>query len=635
MLENLKIGKRLALAFGAVLVLMLVMFAANLVNMKSVESKFENIVRVNSAKVNYSREVKADINNLYLDLAKMSMAKDAGKREDAKKGIEKDREDYKKSIDELKKLEVSEEGKALIAKFENAIAEARDSNNRISALAMAGKTVEASDMFVSHASETNKKIDEAGEAIVQYNIGRSKVNYDEAVSGMNTSRWISIALFAFAVLLSSFLGFTITRGIVRPIKDSVRLTGLLAQGDFSTEVPEVFVRRRDELGELAAAFKKMVGNIQATIQAADKIAAGDLNVTVNILSDKDVLGKSMDSMLKAMKVITENAGEMAAGNLLVIMKERSENDKLMQALARMVSELRQMFKDIANGVHTITSATTELSAISGQMSQGAEQTSGKANMVATAAEELSSNMSSVAAAMEQASTNIHTVASATEEMTSTIGEISKNTEKARSITATAVTQSVEINNKINQLGVAAHEIGKITEAITAISAQTNLLALNATIEAARAGAAGKGFAVVANEIKELAQQTATATEDIKSKIGGIQGSTTMAVSDIEKISQTIKDVNEIVTTIAAAIEEQTVVTKDIAGNVAQASMGIQEVNSNVAQTSTVAGSIAQDIAEVNQAAGEMSSSSSQVKISAAELSKVAEQIQTFVAKFKV
>ena len=174
-----------------------------------------------------------------------------------------------------------------------------------------------------------------------------------------------------------------------------------------------------------------------------------------------------------------------------------------------------------------------------------------------------------------------------------------------------------------------------TFAITAISAQTNLLALNATIEAARAGAAGKGFAVVANEIKELAQQTATATEDIKNKIGGIQGFTTMAVSDIEKISQTIKEVNEIVTTIAAAIEEQTVVTKDIAGNIAQAAMGIQEVNSNVAQTSTVAGSIAQDIADVNQAAGEMSSSSSQVKISAAELSKVAEQIQAFMAKFKV
>jgi methyl-accepting chemotaxis protein len=557
MLENMKIGKRLALAFGAVLVLMLVMFAANFINMKAIESQLEQIGRVNAAKVNYSQAVKGDINNLYLDLARMSMAKDAGKREEAKKGIEKDRTEYKKSIDELKKLEVNEEGKALIAKFENAIAEGRDSNNRIIALATAGKTAEASDMFVSHASETSKKIDEAGEAIVQYNMGRSKIRYDEAVSSMNTSRWVSIALCAFAVLLASFLGFIITRGIVRPIQDTVRLTGLLAQGDFSNDVPEASLRRRDELGEL------------------------------------------------------------------------------MQALGRMITELRELFKDIANGVHTVTAATTELSAISSQMSQGAEQTSGKANMVATAAEEMSSNMSSVAAAMEQASTNIHTVATATEEMTSTIGEISKNTDKARTITATAVGQSAEINAKINQLGVAAHEIGKITEAITAISAQTNLLALNATIEAARAGAAGKGFAVVANEIKELAQQTATATEDIKSKIGGIQGSTTMAVTDIEKISLTIKEVNEIVTTIAAAIEEQTVVTKDIAGNVAQASMGIQEVNSNVAQTSTVAGSIAQDIAEVNQAAGEMSSSSSQVRISAGELSKVGEQIQALVGKFKV
>jgi methyl-accepting chemotaxis protein len=557
MLENMKIGKRLAVAFGAVLVLMLIMFVANLVNMKSIGTQFEYIIQVNSAKVNYSQEVKANINNLYLNIAKMAIAKDAGKRESANKGIEKSREEYKIAIDKLKKLETIEEGKALIAKFENAIGEARDSNNRIIALAMASKTAEASDMFVSHASESNNKINEAGEAIIQFNLGRSKIRYDEAESSMNTSRWISIALFAFAVLLASFLGFIITRGIVGPIRESVRITGLLAQGDFSNDVAEASLRRKDELGDL------------------------------------------------------------------------------MQALGRMITELRQLFKDIANGVHTVTAATTELSAIASQMSQGAEQTSGKANMVATAAEEMSSNMSSVAAAMEQASTNIHTVASATEEMTSTIGEISKNTDKARTITATAVGQSAEINSKINQLGIAAHEIGKITEAITAISAQTNLLALNATIEAARAGAAGKGFAVVANEIKELAQQTATATEDIKSKIGGIQGSTTMAVTDIEKISLTIKEVNEIVTTIAAAIEEQTVVTKDIAGNVAQASTGIQEVNTNVAQTSTVAGSIAQDIAEVNQAAGEMSSSSSQVRISAGELSKVGEQIQALVGKFKV
>jgi methyl-accepting chemotaxis protein len=189
--------------------------------------------------------------------------------------------------------------------------------------------------------------------------------------------------------------------------------------------------------------------------------------------------------------------------------------------------------------------------------------------------------------------------------------------------------------KVNELGQAARDIGKVTETISAISAQTNLLALNATIEAARAGAAGKGFSVVANEIKELALQTAAATEDIKTRIEGIQSSTSMTVTDIEKISQVIQEVNEIVATIAAAIEEQSVVTRDIASNVAQAAQGVQEVNQHVSQTSQVANSVAQEIVGVNQASGEISSSSSQVLISSEELSQLAEQLRSLTAQFKI
>ena len=136
----------------------------------------------------------------------------------------------------------------------------------------------------------------------------------------------------------------------------------------------------------------------------------------------------------------------------------------------------------------------------------------------------------------------------------------------------------------------------MTETITSISNQTNLLALNATIEAARAGAAGKGFAVVATEIKELAKQTAAATEDIKVKISGIQNSTANTVDDIEKVMKVIHDISDIVTTIATAIEEQSVVTKDIAGNISQATRGVDEASDRVSQTSTVAQSVAQDIA---------------------------------------
>ena len=166
------------------------------------------------------------------------------------------------------------------------------------------------------------------------------------------------------------------------------------------------------------------------------------------------------------------------------------------------------------------------------------------------------------------------------------------------------------------------------------ASQTRMLALNATIEAARAGAAGKGFAIVANEIKELARQTAAATEDIKAKVAGVQSSAGSAITDIGKISAVINEVGAIVSSIAAAIEEQATVTKDVAGNIAQASAGVKDSNERVAQTVTVSKSMAQDIAGISAAVNDLRQDGEQVEISAAELSKLAEQLRTTVGQFQ-
>jgi methyl-accepting chemotaxis protein len=315
--------------------------------------------------------------------------------------------------------------------------------------------------------------------------------------------------------------------------------------------------------------------------------------------------------------------------------QKDEVGMLAASLNLASGNLQQMFKQVADGVQTLSSASTELSAISRQMSQGAEATSGRANGVAAAAEQTSMNMGGVSAAMEQTTTNLATVATASEEMTSTIGEIASNAEKARMVTSQAVDSAKRVSGTMDTLGTAAKEIGKVTETISAISSQTNLLALNATIEAARAGAAGKGFAVVANEIKELARQTAEATEDIKARIEGIQASAGNAVVDIGSVAEVIRQVNEIVSSIAAAIEEQSAVTKDIAANVAQASQGVDDANRNVAEASKAVNSMAQDVSEVNQAAGEISSSSAQILMSAEDLSKLSEQLRALVERFKI
>lgn len=314
--------------------------------------------------------------------------------------------------------------------------------------------------------------------------------------------------------------------------------------------------------------------------------------------------------------------------------QKDEVGTLAGAMNQMVGNLAGMLKEMGAGMKTLSNSSVDLTEISRQMSNGADQTSTKSSTVATAAEEMSSNMNAVAAAVEETSTNVGMVTSAAEAMSATINEIAQNSEKALGITERAVNQSKSASVKVNELNQAASEIGEVTETITEISEKTDLLALNATIEAARAGDAGKGFAVVASEIKELARQAAGATHEIKQKIQGIQDSTSSTISEISSITAVIDNVNDIVSTIAAAVEEQSITTKEIAANIAQASQGIQEVSQNVAQSSNAAGDVAKDIVEVDASSKEMSNSSSMVKASAEELARLADQLKLIIEKFK-
>ena len=329
--------------------------------------------------------------------------------------------------------------------------------------------------------------------------------------------------------------------------------------------------------------------------------------------------------------ITKN---IANGNLAVKL-DPAKNKGVYKDMKHMAQNLSYMLTDITQGVQTLTASSTELSAISEQITTNSEQTSERSNNVAASAEEMTTNMNSVAAATEQTSASIQMIVAAAEEMSATINEIAGNTAKSSETTTRAVETAKQVSSKVDELGSAAAEISKVTETIADISEQTNLLALNATIEAARAGEAGKGFAVVAGEIKALAQQTAEATKEISEKIEGVQATTNESVSAIGNIVEIINEVNDIVTTVAAAIEEQAATTQEIANNVAQASQGVHEVNENVNQTSTVASEVTRDISEVSNATKEMTQGSKQIFISASELSKLAENLNALVAKFQL
>ncbi|GAB6097955.1 hypothetical protein JCM14469_42090 [Desulfatiferula olefinivorans] len=300
-----------------------------------------------------------------------------------------------------------------------------------------------------------------------------------------------------------------------------------------------------------------------------------------------------------------------------------------------IEKLQTIIADISRKSLTLDSSSDTLSGLSARMSEEVGSISRNAAAVSDSADGMSESMNSLAAASEEYASNISMLAAAAEEMSSTIQEIAGNTEKAHGVSSDAVTKAETALANIRSLGNAAAEINKVTEVITDISDQTNLLALNATIEAARAGEAGKGFAVVANEIKELARQTAEATRGIKVIVEDIQNATAGTVGDIEGITGIVGTINDIVTTIASSVEEQTATTREIAGNVAQASSGITEVNTGVSRSSTAARGIASDIAEVHRSAEDLSSSSVDVNSRSAELAELSADLKALVGRFRV
>ncbi len=265
--------------------------------------------------------------------------------------------------------------------------------------------------------------------------------------------------------------------------------------------------------------------------------------------------------------------------------------KKRQEVAVMTENLKRTMQAIARNAQSLSSASEELSAVSQQMSSNSEETAAQANVVA--------------AASEQVSKNVETVATSAEEMSASVTEIAKNTHEAARVASQAVRVASDTNQTVAKLGESSIEIGQVIKVITSIAQQTNLLALNATIEAARAGEAGKGFAVVANEVKELAKQTASATEEIGQKIEAIQTDTRGAVTAIEQISSIITQINDIQNTIASAVEEQSATTNEIARNASEAAKGSTEISRNISNVSEAARSTTEGAANTRTAATEL------------------------------
>jgi methyl-accepting chemotaxis protein len=303
-------------------------------------------------------------------------------------------------------------------------------------------------------------------------------------------------------------------------------------------------------------------------------------------------------IISSLNRVKEVCVALAAGDLTrtADLTVQDEVGQMGQALDSAMGILRETVGTISDSAQSLAGASEEMSSVSTQIFASAEETSTQAQ--------------SVSAATEQISRSVDSVSAASEEMGSSIAEISRNATEAARVAAEAVRIAEVTNATVSQLGASSVEIGNVINTITSIAEQTNLLALNATIEAARAGEAGKGFAVVATEVKELAQETARATEDIARRVQAIQVDTTGAVDAIGQISAVIGRISEFQTTIASAVEEQTATTGETNRNVAEAATGVQAITGSITGVADSAQVTSRGVAEAQQTTSELARMSS-------------------------
>jgi methyl-accepting chemotaxis protein len=341
--------------------------------------------------------------------------------------------------------------------------------------------------------------------------------------------------------------------------------------------------------------------------------------------------KPIHSTVLMLKDIAEGEGDLTKR------LDDDRNDELGE-LAKwfnvFIDKLHGIIGKLSQDATTLNGSSEELSSVATDLASGAQGATGKSTAVAAAAEQMSANMNAMASATEEVSATVKNVAVSLGEMKSSISEVAQNAERAASVAGDAADLAQTSNDKIGDLGNAADEIGKVIEVIQDIAEQTNLLALNATIEAARAGDAGKGFAVVATEVKELARQTAAATDDIRTRIEGIQSSTGGAVQAVKEIGEVITNINEVSRTIAAAVEEQSAATRQIADNVSQTAAASETVSRGVSESAAASQEITVNINEVNQVLKQTTSGAQRSKESGDEFNQLAKQMQKVVSQFK-
>jgi methyl-accepting chemotaxis protein len=463
-----------------------------------------------------------------------------------------------------------------------------------------------------------------------------------SVSFLSIVEW---ALLIAGVTLASLIAFLTARSIVPAIRNVTDAMSRLAKGDDAITFPDRF--GRDEIGRMWEAMVDLTKTVREAFQLSEITRQLPVNLLMADARDDfkvtyvNDAGKNLMRELDTRKLLPVAADKVVGSSFEALHPDPAMQRALLADPANLPYQAKvQLGEDTAdfklsairdkNGAYvgpmliwTMVTRQFQIARrvqeVVGVVASAANEMQSTAQSLSATAEETQQQSQTVAAASQQATANVQTVAAAAEELSSSITEITRQVEKSTQVARNAVDEAQRASATVEVLAEAAEKVGQVVNLINDIAAQTNLLALNATIEAARAGEAGKGFAVVANEVKSLANQTAKATDEIAGQITAIRTAIGASVDAIQRVSETIKEVDHISTTIASAVEEQGAATQEIARNVQEASSGTQQVSAN--------------ITGVNDAATETGKSSSQLLEAAGELAKQSDTLRGDVEDF--
>ena len=405
--------------------------------------------------------------------------------------------------------------------------------------------------------------------------------------------------------------------VIGPLNVAAEYVDRISKGDIPPTITDSY---NGDFNEIKRNLNTCIGAISTLVadtnQLVEAAVAGRLKTRADAARHGGDFRRIVEGVNRTLDAVTTPVDEAARVLALVAQQDlrvtvqgnySGDHAAIKTSINTMVGDLRQSLQSIGQNAQGVSSSSEELTAISQQMAATAEETAAQTHVVS--------------AASEQVSKNLTVVATSSEEMLASIREISKSATEAARMAKNAVGVADRTNETVRKLGDSSVEIGNVIKVITSIAEQTNLLALNATIEAARAGDAGKGFAVVANEVKELAKATAKATEDIGLKIEAIQGDSKGAVDAIRQISDVITQIDDVSSTIASAVEEQTATTNEIGRNITEAARGAGDIARNVSTVASAAQSTAQGASDTQKAA--------------LALTEMASQLQTLVGRFAV